>query len=61
MVAEVDDPELGLTTQIGVPINLFGTPGAIRGPQPRAGEHNTEIWGDLGYSADQLATVTGGA
>ena len=27
MVATVDDPELGATTQIGVPINLLGTPG----------------------------------
>ena len=33
----VDDPELGRTTQIGVPINLHGTPGAIQGPQPLPG------------------------
>ena len=37
MVAMVDDPELGTTTQIGVPINLLGTPGAIQGPQPLPG------------------------
>jgi crotonobetainyl-CoA:carnitine CoA-transferase CaiB-like acyl-CoA transferase len=61
MVAEIDDPELGRTTQIGVPINLFGTPGAIRGPQPRVGEHNAEIWGELGYAPDDLAAVTGGS
>ncbi len=61
MVAEVDDPDLGSTTQIGVPINLFATPGAIRGPQPRVGEHNAEIWGELGYRADALTAVTGGA
>ncbi|HZR15573.1 MAG TPA: CoA transferase [Acidimicrobiia bacterium] len=59
MVVEVDDPDLGRTTQIGVPIHLFGTPGEIRGPQPRAGEHNDEIWGDLGYSRDDIATITG--
>jgi crotonobetainyl-CoA:carnitine CoA-transferase CaiB-like acyl-CoA transferase len=61
MVAEIDDPELGRTTQIGVPINLFGTPGAILGPQPRVGEHNAEIWGELGYAPDDLAAVTGGS
>ncbi len=37
MIATVDDPELGHTTQIGVPIHLRGTPGAIQGPQPHAG------------------------
>ena len=46
----VEDPELGATTQIGVPINLLGTPGAIQGPQPLPGEHNVEIFGLLGYS-----------
>ncbi len=61
MVATVDDPELGRTTQIGVPINLFGTPGAIRGPQPQVGEHNADIWGELGYGAGELAAITGKA
>jgi crotonobetainyl-CoA:carnitine CoA-transferase CaiB-like acyl-CoA transferase len=61
MVATVDDPELGRTTQIGVPINLLGTPGGIRGPQPLPGAHNREILGALGYSDAELATVTGGA
>lgn len=60
MVAQVDDPELGRTTQIGVPIHLFATPGEIRGPQPRAGEHDDEIWGGLGYSREEIATITGG-
>jgi crotonobetainyl-CoA:carnitine CoA-transferase CaiB-like acyl-CoA transferase len=38
MTATVADPEVGVTTQMGVPIHLLGTPGAIRGPRPRAGE-----------------------
>jgi crotonobetainyl-CoA:carnitine CoA-transferase CaiB-like acyl-CoA transferase len=59
MVAEVDDAELGRTTQIGVPINLLGTPGAIRGGQPGVGEHNAEIWGELGYSDDALSKISG--
>ena len=56
MVVTVEDPDLGPTTQIGVPIHLLGTPGAITGPQPRVGEHNDEVWGSLGYTA---AAVTG--
>jgi len=60
MVATVDDPELGPTTQIGVPIHLLGTPGAIRGPQPAVGEHDADIWGkELGYSPAEITSITG--
>jgi crotonobetainyl-CoA:carnitine CoA-transferase CaiB-like acyl-CoA transferase len=60
MVATVDDPDLGPTTQMGVPIHMLGTPGAIQGPQPRPGEHNAEILAELGYSSsdvDRLAAA----
>lgn len=60
MIATVEDPDLGTTTQMGVPIHLLGTPGAITGPQPRVGEHDREIWGgELGYDDDAIATITG--
>jgi crotonobetainyl-CoA:carnitine CoA-transferase CaiB-like acyl-CoA transferase len=59
MVATVEDPELGTTTQIGVPINLLGTPGAIQGPQPLPGEHNVEIFGLAGYSDAEIAAFSG--
>jgi crotonobetainyl-CoA:carnitine CoA-transferase CaiB-like acyl-CoA transferase len=58
MVATVVDPDLGPTTQMGVPIHLLGTPGAIQGPQPRAGEHNAEILAELGYSASDVDRLT---
>ena len=58
MVATVEDPDLGPTTQIGVPIHLLGTPGAITSGQPRVGEHNQEIWGGLGFDADAIAAIT---
>jgi crotonobetainyl-CoA:carnitine CoA-transferase CaiB-like acyl-CoA transferase len=48
MVVEVDDPDLGRLRQIGVPINLLGTPGAIQGPQPRVGAHTDEVLADGG-------------
>ena len=59
MVAHVDDPDLGPTVQVGVPIHLLGTPGAIQGPRPRPGQHNDEIYAELGYSADEIAVITG--
>ena len=43
MAATVEDPELGPTTQVGVPAVLRGTPGAIQGGQPRAGAHSREV------------------
>ncbi len=60
MVATIEDPELGITTQMGVPINLLGTPGGIQGPQPLPGQHNREIFGALGYSDTEIAAIAGG-
>ena len=42
MRVEIDDPEVGPTVQMGVPISLRGTPGGIRGPAPALGQHNQE-------------------
>jgi crotonobetainyl-CoA:carnitine CoA-transferase CaiB-like acyl-CoA transferase len=49
----------GHTTQVGVPIHLAGTPGAIKGPRPTPGQHNEEIFGELGYSAAEIAKFAG--
>jgi crotonobetainyl-CoA:carnitine CoA-transferase CaiB-like acyl-CoA transferase len=59
MVVTVDDPDLGPLIQVGVPINLFGTPGEIRGPQPRVGEHNAEVWDEVGVDSGERAAATG--
>ena len=40
---------------------MMGTPGAIKGPRPRPGQHNEEIFGELGYSAADIAAFTGAA
>jgi len=58
MIANVDDPELGHTTQVGVPIHLSATPGGIQGPRPAPGQHNREIFGELGYSEAEIAAFT---
>ena len=57
MVVTVDDPDLGPTTQLGVPVHLLGSPGAITSGQPRAGEHNAEVWGELGLDIDAITAV----
>jgi crotonobetainyl-CoA:carnitine CoA-transferase CaiB-like acyl-CoA transferase len=42
MRVEIDDPELGKTVQMGVPIQLSDTPGEIKGPAPQLGQ-DTEL------------------
>ena len=54
MAATVEDPELGSTTQVGVPAVLRGTPGAIQGGQPRAGAHSREVLAEARYSAAEI-------
>jgi formyl-CoA transferase len=39
----------------GIIPKLSGTPGAIRSPAPRLGEHTEEILGSLGFSADEIS------
>ena len=47
-------PELGPTTQVGVPAVLRGTPGAIQGGQPRTGAHSREVLAEASYSAAEI-------
>jgi crotonobetainyl-CoA:carnitine CoA-transferase CaiB-like acyl-CoA transferase len=54
MAATVQDPELGLTTQVGVPAALRGTPGAIQGAQPPAGAHSRQVLAEAGYDAAEI-------
>jgi crotonobetainyl-CoA:carnitine CoA-transferase CaiB-like acyl-CoA transferase len=43
MRVEIDDPEVGSTVQMGVPLLLHEAPGGIRGPAPLLGQHNDEV------------------
>ena len=47
MVVRVVDPELGPTTQVGVPVTLKATPGAVGAGQPLAGQHTSEVFEEL--------------
>jgi crotonobetainyl-CoA:carnitine CoA-transferase CaiB-like acyl-CoA transferase len=43
MVVEVDDPALGRVQQVGIGAKLFGSPGAIAGPAPVAGQNTDGV------------------
>ena len=54
LAATVEDPELGPTTQVGVPAVLRGTPGAIQGAQPRAGAHSRQVLKEANYASAEI-------
>ncbi len=43
MRVEMDDPQLGKTVQMGIPLRLSDTPGTIKGPAPMLGQHTAEV------------------
>ena len=59
MVATVDDPELGTTTQIGVPIHLLGTPARSRVRSRSPASTTARSSGELGYSDAEIAAFSG--
>ena len=59
MVVTVDDPVVGPTQQMGVPVRLGTAPGSVRGPRPRPGQHNDEVFAELTSLAANRPTPSG--
>jgi len=55
MVAEIEHATIGALRVLGVPVKLSDTPGAVRTPPPRLGEHTDAVLHDLGFSDDAIA------
>ncbi|HEU0062606.1 MAG TPA: CoA transferase [Hyphomicrobiaceae bacterium] len=55
VVVEVPDEELGCLTMHNVVPRLSATPGALRRPAPKLGEHTQQILARIGISAGELA------
>ena len=56
---QIEHPTEGPTVTTAIPVSFSATPGEIRLPPPRLGEHNAEILGALGYSAAEIAEIAG--
>ena len=55
MLAEIEDPDVGLLTLPGIVPRLSRTPGAITWAGPRMGAHNDEVYGGLlGLSPSEI-------
>ncbi len=57
MIVELTHPDYGPLRVLGLPIKLSGTPGAVDKAPPRFGEHNREVLGKLGYTAEQIGDL----
>jgi len=54
MVADVEHATIGALRVLGVPVKLSDTPGAVRTPPPRLGEHTDAVLHDFGFSDDAI-------
>ena len=58
MIEEIDHPAIGPLKLLGLPVKLSATPGGVRLPPPRLGEHTRAVLsGDLGWSAEDIGRV----
>jgi crotonobetainyl-CoA:carnitine CoA-transferase CaiB-like acyl-CoA transferase len=52
MVAETQHPVTGAFRTLGVPVKFSDTPGVVRRPAPRLGEHTDEVLGERAAAAE---------
>ena len=53
-----EHPSEGPMLTTSVPTQFSATPGGLHRPPPRLGEHNDEVFGAIGYGADEIAVLT---
>jgi formyl-CoA transferase/CoA:oxalate CoA-transferase len=57
-LVEIEHPSVGKARVVGVPARLSKTPGSVRSPSPRLGEHTDEVMKDLlGLDVQQIASL----
>ena len=57
VIADYPDPELGQLPMHHVVPRLLGTPGSIRTPAPRLGEHNGPLLAEIGIEGPELEAL----
>jgi len=59
VVVGTEHPAAGRVKTLGIPVKLSDTPGALRRPAPRLGEHTAEVLGFLNRDQQQAAAADG--
>ena len=58
MIVDLDHPGIGKVPVSGIVIKLSETPGSIKTPVPKIGQHNKEIYGELlDYDDNELSQL----
>ncbi len=57
MVAQLEHATIGPLRMLGIPVKLSDTPGAVRTPPPRLGQHTDAVLQELGLSAAAIADL----
>ena len=57
MVVEVEHPTAGTIRNVGIPVKFSETPGNIRRPPPRFGEHTEEVLAEFGYTTGEIDSL----
>jgi crotonobetainyl-CoA:carnitine CoA-transferase CaiB-like acyl-CoA transferase len=57
MVHEIELEGLGMMSMAGLPIKFSESPGSVRLPPPRLGQHTAEILTEMGYAPEQISVL----
>ena len=57
ILVQIDDPMLGIMTQLGPPVKVAGLNGSVPAPAPELGEHGMDVLAALGYGEAECAKL----